>query len=220
MADVPSPDELTQSRPAFPSLGELTQPPLRALVAYAARCARRVQPLFTLPDDHPDKQKHSEAVERAVRTAEEVARGTLVIDDPRVCVPVAARALDATSGVSGASGAAWASTDAARAAMATTRAARGEQGSGDFFPLSDEPVAWPEGTRAGDAWVAYFAWSAAAAPWAYAANARGAVARSDFAKLRGLGLGRFPELGAPIDPSENGPLGPLWPEAQRGADAN
>jgi hypothetical protein len=134
-------------------------------------------------------------------------------------------ALDATSGVSGASGAAWASTDAARAAMATTVAARGEQGSW-VVPLeaiaadSGEPVAWPEGTRAVDAWVAYFAWSAAAAPWAFAANARGAVARSDFAKLRGLGLGRFPELGAPIDASENGPLGPLWPEAQRGADAN
>jgi hypothetical protein len=224
MADVPSPDELTQLRAAFPSLGELTQLPLRALVAYAARCARRVQPFFTLPDDHPEKQRHSEAVERAVRTAEEVARGTLVIDHPGVCVAVAAMAVYATSGVSAASQAAWASTDAARAAMTTTVAARGEQGSCDFplsdFPLSDEPVAWPEGTRAVAAWVAYFAWSAAAAPWAYAANARGVVARSDFAKLRGLGLGRFPELGAPLDPSGNGPLGPLWPEAQHGADAN
>ena len=219
MADVPSPDELTQSRSAFPSLGELTQLPLRALVAYAARCARRVQPLFTLPDDHPDKQKHSEAVERAVRTAEEVARGTLVIDGPGVCVPVAAMAVYPTSGVSDASRAAWASTDAARAASATTLAGRGEQGSGDFFPVSDEPVAWPEGTRAVAAWVAYFAWSAAAM-WADAANAWGADAGSDFAKLRGLGIGRFPELGAPIDASENGPLGPLWPEAQRGADAN
>ena len=44
-----------------------------------------------------------------------------------------------------------------------------------------------------------------------------AAARMDFSRLRGLGLGRFPEWGEPIDPSENGPLGPLWPGEKRGA---
>ena len=67
--------EADQMIAVFPSENEMGQLPLRALVAFAVRCARRVQPLFTLPDDHPEKQKHIAAVERASRTAEAFARG-------------------------------------------------------------------------------------------------------------------------------------------------
>src|SRR3954447_24147750 len=80
MADFLSPDEVEQLRAAFPSLGEMGHLPLRALVAYAARSAWRVQPFSTLPDDYPEKQTHVAAVERAIRAAEEFARGTLVAD--------------------------------------------------------------------------------------------------------------------------------------------
>jgi hypothetical protein len=36
-------------------------------------------------------------------------------------------------------------------------------------------------------------------------------ASEDYRKLLKLGLGQYPEVGQPIDPSPEGPLGPLWP---------
>jgi hypothetical protein len=199
MADSPSPDELKQLQADLPSLGELKQLPLRALVAYAARNARRVQPFFTLPDDHPEKQRHVAAVERAIRIAEEFAKGTPVADaDTWLVVPAAAGAVGGPS----AAGAAWVATDTARAAIFATKPAKSEP---DFFPETGELILWPEGTCANEAWAAYWAWSAAAM------SATAADARSDFDKLRGLGLGRFPALGEPIDSSGEGPLGPLGP---------
>lgn len=44
-------EEVDRRLAVFPSQGEVRQLPLRALVAYATRSARRVQPFFTLPDD-------------------------------------------------------------------------------------------------------------------------------------------------------------------------
>ncbi len=35
--------------------------------------------------------------------------------------------------------------------------------------------------------------------------------QADYAKLLTLALGSFPESGVPVDPSESGPLGPVWP---------
>ena len=240
MADVPSPDEVLQLQAAFPSLVELTQLPRRALVAYAARSARRVQAFFTLPDDHPEKPTHLAAVEQAIRTAEEFARGALVATADFVraadvgvhrahIVALGLCARDATRG-GAAYQALWASgaaTYAVKAAELTIKAHDPSKAEGrddrrtEFDALSPEPIDWPEGTHVGDAWAAWHTW-ASAAYWINPANARAAAgaARSDFDRLRGLGLGRFAELGAPIDPSENGPLGPLWPEVQRGADAN
>ncbi|MGE5756370.1 MAG: hypothetical protein ACM35G_11775 [Planctomycetaceae bacterium] len=39
---------------------------------------------------------------------------------------------------------------------------------------------------------------------------------ADLRQLLELDLGRFPELGAVIDPGEDGPLGPLWPTHAHG----
>src|SRR4051812_9854693 len=78
MAESPSPDQVEQLQAAFPSLGAMKQLPLRAMVAYAARAARRVQPFFTLPAADPKRQTNVAAVERAIRAAEEFARGTTV----------------------------------------------------------------------------------------------------------------------------------------------
>ena len=54
---------------------ELQQLPLNALVAFAARCARRVQPLYRLPEDVPDRLKHIVAVEIAITLAEQSGNG-------------------------------------------------------------------------------------------------------------------------------------------------
>jgi PTS system nitrogen regulatory IIA component len=194
-------DEADQVLAVFPSQDELTQLPLRALVAYAARCARRVQPFFALSDDHPEKQRHVAAVERAIRIAEEFVRG----------IPVAAS--DATEASDAASKASHA---AAWPAWAATRAATGAARAAARAAARDS--AWFTS-------FTYYAWSAVE-DWCIAAQATearaagAAAARSDFDQLRRLGLGQFPELGEPIDPSEDGPLGPLWPEEKRGAAAH
>lgn len=39
-----------------------------------------------------------------------------------------------------------------------------------------------------------------------------AALRADYERLVSLGLGEFPKLGPAVDPSEAGPLGPLWPD--------
>lgn len=73
--DRPTPAE---PEPTLPTKEELQKLPRRACVAYAARCARRVQPLFDLPVDHPDRIKHLQAVEAAITRA--TAGSTSVID--------------------------------------------------------------------------------------------------------------------------------------------
>jgi hypothetical protein len=54
---------------------DLKKLPLRAIVALSARCARRVQHLALLPEDHPESQRRRTAVANAFRVAEEFARG-------------------------------------------------------------------------------------------------------------------------------------------------
>lgn len=55
-----------------PTKEDLEKLPHRAIVAYSARCARRVQPLF---DWKKDRLKHFLAVDRAIESAESFAAG-------------------------------------------------------------------------------------------------------------------------------------------------
>jgi mannitol/fructose-specific phosphotransferase system IIA component (Ntr-type) len=195
-------DEADQVLAVFPSQDELKQLPLRALVALAARCARRVQPFFTLPDDHPEKQRYVAAVERAIRTAEEFARGI------PVAAPDAARAASNYRGfaATAASAAAWAAEVASKASDAEAASdAVQAVGCASGAAWDAARAVWDAARAAGNATDAYHAWFTAAA-----------ASRSDLSQLRGLGLGRFSELGEPLDPSADGPLGPLWPEETRG----
>src|SRR5271157_2488022 len=57
------------------TLEQLKELPLRAIVAFAARCARRVEPLAQLPEGNAQRESRREAVEAALRMAESVARG-------------------------------------------------------------------------------------------------------------------------------------------------
>jgi hypothetical protein len=57
------------------SLEEISPLPQRAAVAFAARCARRVQPLLKLPACSPDREQHTQAVAAAIAVAELVACG-------------------------------------------------------------------------------------------------------------------------------------------------
>ena len=53
---------------------DLKKLPLRAIVALSARCARRVQHLALLPEDHPESERCAAAVASAIRLAEDFAK--------------------------------------------------------------------------------------------------------------------------------------------------
>ena len=75
---------------------DLKKLPLRAMVAFAARCARRVEPIAQFPAGHPQREARRVAIDNAIRLAEEVSKGAACASsDPVV------RALDATRAISG-----------------------------------------------------------------------------------------------------------------------
>jgi hypothetical protein len=172
---------------------------LRAQVAFAARCARRVQPLaMRLPAD----PRNREAVERAIRVAEEFARGNQVSPHTGRAAADAARAV-ATD--------AWAAKDTA-ASYAANAACYAANAAAAYTVTAGRDGA----TKVAGAAVYAYTDAAASARAGDARVAFDAASVSDLGKLARLKLGLFPELGAPIDPSESGPLGPLWPEGKPG----
>ncbi len=161
--------------------------PMHAIVAFAARCARRAQPLTrTL------SEIGQQTIERAIAVAEVVARGELKDSEEATAASTAASAIAKASAAKVAANAAGASAanaaNAASAGAATTAAT-----------------------------YASYAYDAAA--YAFERTIAGSVAtydhdfaaQHDLKKLESLGLGKLGTLGKPVDPSESGPLGPLWP---------
>ncbi len=64
----------------IPSKNEIQQLPKWAQVSFAARCARRVQPLF-VAFWHDAPQEHVDAIERAISVTEKVAAKTAYIEE-------------------------------------------------------------------------------------------------------------------------------------------
>src|SRR5512135_813846 len=176
---------------------QLAKLPLRAIVAFAVRCARRVQPL-----GHVLTEYRQVEVEDAIASAERFARGGKAIH----AAGAAARAADAAR-------AAARAVDAARAAAAKAAA------DSDWVDAADAEAeaAWADATVRAAAACAARAANAAAADAAAEDTTRAAwdtgraAARGDLHRLLALELGRPGTLGKPIDPTEEGPLGPLWP---------
>jgi hypothetical protein len=54
---------------------DLKKLPLRAIVALAARCARRIEPQARLSDDDPEKERCRVAAANSFRLAEDFANG-------------------------------------------------------------------------------------------------------------------------------------------------
>ena len=194
------------------TIDQLKALPLRAIVAFAARCARRVEPLAQLPDGNPQRESRREAVEAALRMAESFARGT---DDPPDESVVAA--IDASRDAGGepaceaaASAIAQAAHAAASAWHAWSPAAEGSRVSGGqtieagrflgaLSHTTAELAAMNAFTAAAEAFVSV----------GYRNEHFVDSALKDYHTLVGLELGRYPEPGAPVDPSPGGPLGPL-----------
>jgi hypothetical protein len=181
--------------------------PLRAIVAWAARCARRVPPLIPPPEGRPETDRHRVAVEAALRMAEDFARGAVPFP-----VEDVVRAIDAVRGAVTAEGeCAVAAAHAAASAMQALDAAGREATDPAEGTAAEEDV--------GDRIALGFTENTALAALRAAEEAVAAAgvhnedliraADRDYRALLGLDLGRFPEEGRPVDPTPDGPLGPL-----------
>jgi hypothetical protein len=169
--------------------------PLRALVAFAARCAQRVQPYFYLPEDHGDSQMAQEAVSQATQISLGFVNGSLL--DPRVAhaaEDAVVRALLAVSDGESPDTKAALSCNAAYAAINATVLALG---------TVKDPSRATEGSKVVAATV-----TALEAALVVDLDIRHKVIR-DFQILNRLSLGRFPDWGRGFDASEKGTMGPL-----------
>jgi hypothetical protein len=194
------------------TLEDLQGLPLRAIVAFAARCGRRVEPIAQLPDGHTARERRRAAVDAALAMAEGFARG----EDAPLPEPVL-DAIDATQTITGvARPCESAAAAAARAAHAAADAIRALESSGD--DAFQTPWWETDQMRATVARVEHIAAElvalnayTAAVEAASAAGSEGCLpaALDDYGRLLRLELGRYPDPGKPIDPSPQGPLGPL-----------
>jgi hypothetical protein len=187
--------------------------PLRANVAFAVRCARRVEQLAQLPEGHPQRESRREAVEAALQMAEAVAGGASTPLDESVIA-----AIDASRGVaggpSGSEDALAAVVEAAHAAASVWHVGfqevkeGGPQGGrtaevrkflGALEHVTADLAAMNAFTAAADAFVSV----------GYHNEGFVDAALIDYDRLLQLKSGRYPELGTPIDPSPSGPLGAI-----------
>jgi hypothetical protein len=193
------------------TLDELKVLPLRAIVAFAVRCARRVEPLAQLPEGDARKESRRTAVDAALRMAEAFAKGADTPPDESVLAAIDA-ARDAGDESTGSS----AVSAAAQVAHAT--ASFWHAGSWDVEGKVSEKHALQTGQPSG---ALTHVTADVAALNAYTAAARAFIsagynnedfvgaALHDYDTLVRLQLGRYPEPGQPVDPSGDGPLGRL-----------
>src|SRR5271165_3614102 len=186
---------------------QLAKLPLRAIVAFAVRCARRVQPLGRVLTEYRQVE-----VDDAIAIAEGFARGgkadraARAVDAARAAAAKAAADSDWVDADDAEAAAAWAdatvrAVDAAACAARAANAARAAD------------IAAADAAAARAAAAADAAEDTARAAWDTGRAASRTAARGDLHQLLALELGRPGTLGKPIDPAEDGPLGPLWPNA-------
>jgi hypothetical protein len=191
----------------------LTKLPLRAIVAFAARCAKRVEPFAQFPAGHPQQEVRRVAVDDAIRLAEEVSRGSA-----SASINPVVRALESTRAISGVGigceSAASAAAAAARTAATVWLMLNPGEGNRDADRWTHTPEARNFRSRLANDTAELVAMDAFTAAVEAADAAafddpfmRGAI--HDYERLLGLNLGTYPQAGQPIDPSPNGPLGPL-----------
>jgi hypothetical protein len=196
---------------------DLKKLPLRAIVALAARCARRIEHQSRLYDDHPEKKRSQVATANAVRLAEDFANG--------LPCPSAESTLKEMEDCRAASK----SDFLQDCALATfVLAARSAANALHALELSGETAASHSvGSPKPDPMDQLARVTAdLAARAAFTAAFEGVAAErhsdsyikaaiEDYEKLLRLDLGRYPEAGKAIDPSSRGPLGPVGLEELR-----
>jgi hypothetical protein len=194
---------MKSDQPRVVALGDLGQLTLRANVAFAVRCAERLRPSFDIPADAPRRREQMAAVDAAIRVATAFCRG-LPGEAGRAAAAarVAAVVADEICEFTG-----FACFAAVRAAEAAAYA--------------EEVVRDPSGSSVTEVVAAAFGAGRVLAANADAFTLDRVVAAlyADLEKLLSLTHGTCADLGPPVDPSEGGPLGPLWPAGTPGSFA-
>ena len=177
------------------TLSDLGQLTLRANVAFAVRCALRVRPRFNFAERTRERQEQAATVDAAIQAADAFARA---MSDGHRPIGMVARAAYGVAELT-CEQTHFAAYAAAHAAQAAAHAA--DAGAHARVPLFLEIVAG--------------AYGAGRVVRANTPNSTALVVmramRADFDKLLSLSLGKPADAGQPVDPSESGPLGPLWP---------
>lgn len=179
----------------LPSAADLQQLPLRALIAFTARAAKRGTAKYGIAPDHPEAEQCREAVRRAVSLAMEFAAGTdpttedvAAVENAVVQAVLGARQLaDVNPTAAFAANAAYAAINATSLALSCV----GQDNAKTAVQCAEVSKAAADAAVAADKTI------------------RAAVIR-DWETLRQLGLGKFPSVGKPVDPDVFGPLGPLY----------
>src|SRR5580704_16166781 len=188
--------------PAVETATDLKQLPLRALVAYAARCARRVQSEYAPDPANPESAACVEAIENAIRIAEQVAADEEPDADLFAQAEEAAvKAMILVSGEENGNSSAAYAANAAYAAIDAASAVRSVADGEDLNAVGD---------KVADA--AAIAYDAAAAIRDDVPRA----ARLDWEMLHRMHLGKFPAVGEKVNPAESGILGPLFRKSAGG----
>jgi chromosome segregation ATPase len=191
--------------PVAESPTDLKQLPLYALLAYAARCARRVSVLFRLEPGHAEAEACTAAVDAAIRITEALAAaGEVDPDDLAAAEEGTVRAVIVASEMLPPDERAAYAANSAYAAICAARAALEASVADDV----DEPAG-----RVADA-------ATIARDSAVSADDRvERAARLDWEMLYRMFLGKFPGFGEPVDAAETGMLGALFQDAPRNSRA-
>lgn len=208
----------------LPSTGELEKLSPWGLVAYAARSARRVQPLFDLPEKHPDRFKNYLAVDRAIMlafaasasadayvndVAAEVADAGMDVGLSNTAAHHAAEAADTDAAANAATAACEAFT-AANDANAAAYAAYGGAAGADANRAAYLEGGTVRAVRAAHAAAGYARAAHASADGTADHAAAIRAMREDYQNLVALSL----KSNEPVVATEDGPLGPLWPDGE------
>jgi hypothetical protein len=187
------------------TLDDFKKLPLRAIVAFAARCARRVEQIAIPPDDHPEHEhkRCRSAIRDAIQLAEDFARA-LPCTSWESVIPAIEASRDPARRDLMREAAIGAVVHAAYAAATVLHAValRGEPEERHLFGPPTRPLA-----HLADVTAEQAALDASSAVGYSDGFIKGAV--GDQGRLLSLNLGSYPRVGQPIDPSTNGPLGPL-----------
>jgi hypothetical protein len=192
------------------TLEDFKRLPLRAIVAFAARCARRVEHLAIPADDHPEHERCQAAVSEAIQMAEDFARASPCASCDSV-IPAIEACREAAKGdlVRGNAVAAVVQTAYAAATAQNAAVLEDEPEERHLFRAPTRPFAHLADVTAEIAALdAFTAAVDASAAVGYSDDfIKGAV--GDYERLLSLNLGNYPSAGQPVDPSPNGLLGPL-----------
>ena len=190
---------------------DLKKLPLRAIVALAARCSRRVEHLARLPDPHPDCERCRVAMAKGIRLAEDFANGSpcssaeIVVREIEECRAISKCEFAGDSAMATVVMTAHAAASALHACELCSECAQ----SHSVGSRKPDPIGHLADVTADLAARAAFTAAFEAVAAIGHSDSFITAAIHDYEKLLRLELGKYPEAGEPVDPSSKGPLGSL-----------